>query len=497
MGVIQRQGFKHSLVNLVGVGIGLMSTLFIYPRALELYGLAQIILASSVLLMSFFTLGLNVVAVRYFPTFKDPSSGHRNFLSFLLVGGFVGFVLFLFLFPLVKILLVDYLFANNSRVELFEENIIYIIPLVFLMIFNFLLLKYVSNFHRVVVPTILDQILIKLSLPVLVILFLMDMINYQLFFIGLIINYVVVLLGLIFYTKALGQLHLGKDFGFIDRPLFKEMRKFSFYGLLNALGSQLAFRIDTIMVGAMVGIASGGVYSIVNVIIDVITKPAKAIHAIATPIISENWSKNNTKDIDVIYKKSSIVLLLFGFYVFFGIWLSIDDLFHLMPNTEQLMKGKYVVLFLGLGKLVDLATSVNSPIIGMSPKFKFNFYALMTLAVLNVFFNILFIKVFELGMVGAALATLLSLTLFNIGKAIFIYIQFKLNPFTRKTFFLLLIALTCFYVSYILPFDFHALTNILIRSILFSILYLGACYVSQISDDFNENVNKVLGRMRT
>ena len=39
MGVIQRQGLKHTIVSYFGVLIGLFSTIFIYPRVPELYGL--------------------------------------------------------------------------------------------------------------------------------------------------------------------------------------------------------------------------------------------------------------------------------------------------------------------------------------------------------------------------------------------------------------------------------------------------------------------------
>ena len=41
MGVIQRQGTKNSIIGMVGVSIGALATLFIYPHALEAYGLVR------------------------------------------------------------------------------------------------------------------------------------------------------------------------------------------------------------------------------------------------------------------------------------------------------------------------------------------------------------------------------------------------------------------------------------------------------------------------
>ena len=490
MGIIQRQSIKHTLVNYVGVAIGLLSTIFIYPRATELYGLYQLVFGSSVIVMSIFLLGFNVLAIKFFPRFKNEQNGHNGFLRLLLQGGLMGFILFLLFFPLVRYILLDLLFSNNENKGLFVDHFYYIIPIVFFFIFNNLFLKYISNFQRIVIPTILDQLLIKLVLPSIVVLYLLKLIDLRLFFICIVVNYFLVFLGLIIYTNHLNQLHLKKQSGFIDKHLVKEMKSYASFGMLNALGNQLAFRIDMLMVAGLVSISSGGIYAIVNILIDVITKPAKAITAIANPIISDSWEKNDTKEIEKIYKKSSIVLLISGLYIFLGIWLSVDDLFAIMPNSEAMRQGKYVILFLGLAKLFDLATSVNTQIIANSSKFKFNFYALLLLAVLNIVFNLVFILVYDMQMVGAALATLCSLGLFNTMKLIYIKSQFDMQPFSAKTIVLFAIAGVSFAICYLLPLDFHPIMNILLRSIMLSLIFIAAVLKFKISDDFNQTINR-------
>ncbi len=486
MSVIRKQSIQHTFVNYIGVAIGLLSTIFIYPRATELYGLYQMVFGAATIAMAIFLFGFNVLAIKFFPRFKNESNGHNGFLLLLIKGGLIGFISFLLLFPLVRYILLDLLFGANPNRALFEDHFLYIIPIVLFFIFNNLFLKYISNFHKIVIPTILDQLLIKIVLPSLVILYLLKIIDLQLFFICICINYFLVLLGLIWYTKSLNQLHFRANKGFINDELAKEMRSYSIFGLLNALGNQLAFRIDMLMVGGLVSISSGGIYAIVNVIIDVIMKPAKAIIAIANPIISEKWENSDVKGIEGIYQKSSIVLLINGLFIFLGIWLSVDDLFSIMPNSEKMMAGKYVILFLGIAKLFDLATSVNTQIIANSPKFKFNFYSLLLLAILNIIFNLLLIPKFQ--MVGAALATLCSLGIFNIMKLIFIWIQFRIQPFSKSTFLLLLISAVCFLICFYLPVNFNPIVNILIRSAVLTILYFASIYYMNVSKDFNETL---------
>ncbi|MEM6967418.1 MAG: polysaccharide biosynthesis C-terminal domain-containing protein, partial [Bacteroidota bacterium] len=298
------------------------------------------------------------------------------------------------------------------------------------------------------------------------------------------------LLGLILYTNFLGQLHLKTDFGYIKKPLAKAMANYSLYGLLNALGSQVAFRIDTLMVAGIIGITSSGVYAIVNVISDAIMKPAKGIIAISSPIISRSWKNNDLDEIRMIYKKSSVVLLTLGWLVFLGIWGSIDDLISIMENSEIIQQGKYVVLVLGLAKIIDLATSVNSEIISYSKKYQFNFYALLILAVLNIVLNLVFIPIY--GLVGSAIATFCSVSIFNISKLIFIWVNFKMQPFTFTTLKILCVVGFCWSVIYFVSFNFHPIINIILRSTLLTVLYGSIILYFKISPDVNEMLYKWL-----
>lgn len=494
MGVIQRQGLKHTIVSYAGVVIGLLSVLFIYPQETELYGLFGLLYGSSMLCVSFFLFGFSIHAVKFFPEFENKKNGHNGFLGFLITGGLLGFLCFLLFLPVIRYFLLDILFAKNESKPLFEAYFYCIIPLVFLLIFNNILLKYISNFHRIVVPTIFDQLLIKISLPILILLFIGGYLTTDLFIKGIIVNYILVFIGLFFYTRYLGELYLKTDFKFIKKPLAKEIKQYSIYGLLNSLGSQVAFRIDTLMVAGMIDIASGGIYAIVNVISDVITKPSKSIISIASPIISKSWKENDMAEIKMIYKKSSIILLIIGWYTFLGIWGSVDDLFNIMPKPEEIRPGKYVIFFLGLAKIIDLATSVNTDIINYSPKFRFNFYSLLILAFLNVILNLIFIPMY--GLTGSAFATFCSITIFNLAKLIFIWYQFKMQPFSYATLKILTIAAISWGTIYLVQLDFQPIINILIRSILLTIIYGGMALFFNISPDVNGMVKTGLNKLK-
>lgn len=493
MGVIQRQGLKHTIVSYFGVLIGLFSTIFIYPRVPELYGLFRVIIDATMLIVSFFSLGLSTHAVKFFPKFKNLKTGHHGFLGFLLIGSSIGFIIFLVCLPLIRFLFLDILLSKSESIKLLTEYFYYLVPMVFLFIFNAIFYKYVSNFNRVVVPNIFE-IFIKITVPFLALLFLGNYINTQFFVLGVILNYVIVFIGFLIYTKSLGQLFFHLNLKFIKPPLRKEIQKFSLFGLLNALGGQLAFKIDTLMVAAMIDITSTGIYAIALVITEVISKPAKGIIAISSPIISSSWESNDLEHIKLIYQKSSTVLLVVGWLVFLGIWGSIHDLIEIMPNSEMIKTGVNVILFLGLAKIVDLATSLNTDIIGFSKKYQFNFYALLILSVLNIVFNLHFIPIY--GLVGTAIATFCSLTLFNVVKLIFIWFNFKIQPFTLATVKTLLLAGLCWSMIYFVPFNFHPFVNIMLRSILLTIVFGSLTLYFEISPDINGVVKSGLEKLK-
>ena len=99
MGVIQRQGLKHSIVQYTGVLIGALTQLYLVPHVLDAYGLAMGLMASAFFLAPLTSLGTHVLAVRFFPDFKNKENGHNGFLWLLLLIAGVGCLLLTLTFP--------------------------------------------------------------------------------------------------------------------------------------------------------------------------------------------------------------------------------------------------------------------------------------------------------------------------------------------------------------------------------------------------------------
>jgi O-antigen/teichoic acid export membrane protein len=176
------------------------------------------------------------------------------------------------------------------------------------------------------------------------------------------------------------------------------------------------------------------------------------------------------------------------------IWLSIRDIFQIMNNTEEMVKGVYVILFLGIARVINMATGLNNEIINYSKYYAWNLVFILFLATTNIVANILLIKAF--GLVGAALATLISISLFNIIKLSFIQLKFKMHPLSVQMIYISIIAALAFGIVYFIPFAMHPIINLVVRSAIFAALFISPVYFFKISPDMHAVVNSGIEKLQ-
>jgi len=84
----------------------------------------------------------------------------------------------------------------------------------------------------------------------------------------------------------------------------------------------------------------------------------------------------------------------------------------------------------------------------------------------------------EYDIIGPGLANLISITIYNLIRIIFLWKKFGLFPFTVSSVYTLLLAGTCFIICYLLFLNIHGLPALFLRSIAFCILYgMGVVYL--------------------
>jgi len=488
MGVIIRQGIKHSLVNYIGAGVGVVSMLFIYPLQTEAYGLARFLTDSAILFIPLSLLGSNVLPVRFFPAFEDRASGHHGFLGWLLLIALAGAVLTIILAWIFWEPVIGY-YTEVS--PLYERFLIYFIPILILRGIIQLLISYTSNFHRIVIPSLLNDLLFKVSLPVFILLVYHGHWELKTFVIGLVVNFALVLLGLILYLVHLGQWRLKVDWPAFRGPVIREMKEYGFYGFLGTISSTIAVNIDLFMIGTMISPTATGVYGIASIMANLINRPHVAISTIAAPILMKAWQQGDREEISRIYRKSAVNALAPGILIFLLIWLNLGDIYQIMPNSAVISENRTAIFLLGMAFIVNLATGVNSEVMIYSSLFKTHFWAVVALSLINILLNYWLIG--KMGITGAALGTLIAYMVYNAFKCGAILVRFGMHPFGRGMFRLFLLSAGLFLLFQYLPLTGSTWADLILRSALIGLSYVALIFRLRVSEDIDQLIRKGLG----
>ncbi len=465
MGIVIKQSVYASAINYIGVLIGAINVIILFPLFLspEEIGLYKAIFAMAAILAPFAQVGLARSTLRFFPRFnKSPKAGGR-FLSLIFILGIITITIFILLFQIVDSWV--FAFFEQKAPEL-KDHYWAIIVLASLLVYIAIFEAYYKALLNVVVPTLIKEFFIRVLVSLLVALFFLDYISFEWFIQLSILSYAISLLILILYVVAKRQIKLDFSIFQIEKSFVKVLLKYMFFIMASAVGSVIVLQIDSLMVTAYLGLEQNGIYVIAFFMATVIEIPKRAIAQMSDSIIATSFEFERVDEIKKIYKQSSINQLILGSFVFLLIALNLDNIYGIMPKGELYESGKWVVIFIGLGKIMEMGFGVNSEIIISSKLYKSNIVFVMVLAVLTILLNILLIP--KLGLLGAAISSFTSLFLFNLIKMIFIWNRFKFQPFSKATLIALMIAGISFTTVCLLP----TLENVYLNTVLVSVILI-------------------------
>ena len=445
MSVVARQGFKYSVIGYLGFLLGTFSAIFVFPHDMEFYGKLRYVLPTAEMLLPVVVFGLSFSNVKFY-TQSRAEGKHQNFLSLSLVGILVNFSIFL-----IGYFAVNLLFPKLQETEMWQMKRL-ILPLILVLAFSAVFNKYLSNFKRIAIPNIFENLLPKLANLGAFCLFFFLGFPEKAAYLFFILMFILGLFGYIYYTNRLEKLKPDFSTDYIKKDnLWKEVLNYSFYGFLGNIGNFIAVRIDSVMIGEFLGFEPNGVYNTLYSIISLITVPAMGLYSISAPIINKHLAEKNFEELDRMHKKSSLVLFFLGFVLLSCVLVGFPYLTHFIKNGELLRQSEPVIWVLGFAMLFDLATGFNGHIISLSKYYRFNIVVMLFLALTTVTLNLYFLNSTNLELFGVAIATAISLTLFNIAKIVFNYIKFGVFPLTIEMMYALIIGTLGITVAVIMP----------------------------------------------
>ncbi len=493
MGLVIRQSIYTTIISYAGVVIGYINLLYLYPKflSLEQVGLFRTIQDAAILLSPFAQFGLTQSIFRYYPQFvKDKSTSH-TFITLMMLLALAGFAIFFVIFKLFETPLLSY-FQDNAK-EIIQYSS-WVLWLTLLLVMIAALEAFSRSLLKTVVPNLLREIVARVLLSVLVLLYFSGALTFDQFIIGSVVAYLICLLLLISYLWQQREISIQTDFKKLDQNKFPELMKYSLLSFAGMAGMILIGKIDSMMVSAMRGLAANAIYTTAFYMATVIEVPRRALSQITMPLISQAFEKNEVKEVATLYRKTSINQFIIGSLLLIGVWINLDNIFDLMPKGDHYELGKWVVIIVGFGKLMDMLFGPSSEIIVLSKYYKFNIVLIILLAAIVIVANNILIP--RYGIEGAAWGSAFALITFNLIKFFYIYIKFDIQPFEWATLKVLIIGAVTLLVNSLLFKIDNTFADIVFRSATITLIFSSLILWTKASVDANGIFKNLIALIR-
>lgn len=492
MSVVARQGFKYSIIGYVGFLLGTVSAIFIFPNDFEFYGKLRYSMQTAEMLVPFVVFGISYANVKFFHSVQKDGK-NQNMLSLSLLAVFINFLIFCGAF-----FILPHFYPKFLQTQAWTIKGI-ILPLILVLSLCAVFNKYISNYKRIVVSNIFDNLFPKIANLGAFCLFFYFALSQNIalaFFFGI---FALMLAGYIYYINKLDKVSLDFSTSYFKQDHFwKEFLNYSFFGFLGTFGNYLA--INSFMIGEFMGMEENGIYSVLYALISLISIPQLGLFNISAPIISKNLADGDMEGLDRFHKKTSLTLYFLGAVLFSCIMVGFPFLTQFMPKNGVLLREYEPVIWIwGSAVLVDLATGFNGNIISLSKHYRFNILVMLLLAGLTVGLNLYFIKNTDLQLIGIALSTAISLTTYNVVKVVFNYFVFKVFPLTIEMIFVSIICTLAITVAIVLPNFSNNFINLLYKpAVVLLLIFIGNYFtrIFPLEEYLNKNFIKSIFKFK-
>lgn len=492
MSTIQKKSIQSTFIILAGFAIGAFNLLVLAPRILttEQFGLTRVISDAALTLATLCTVGCLPVIYKFFPFYKDYLPPEKNDLPFFT--GMIcltGLITMCFLGWLGRDIIVR---KFSEKSPLFVDFSYLVYPYCACMLAFMWLESFSISFRKSALSNGLREFTPRLLFTLLLALYAYKLIDekgfYQLFSISFLLPAVI----LFFLLRRTGTFLFTPKLSSVTDRLKGKMTNFGLFIFGSQFLNLLSKTVDTFILSAKSdrGLTDAAVFTIATYVVTLMEVPQRSMNSVTTPFLAEAWKNKQIDRIKSIYRKSVTNLLLVGLAMFSLMWLNLENIGGFLGKDFSGVEG--VILFMGIGKLIDLGTGANSQIIGTSSFWKADFttnvlYTLVALP-LNYFL------IARYGLMGAAYSTLISLLFYNLLRFSFLWWKFRMQPYTGKDLLAIAIAAACVLLVSLIPVYPNVIIDAAIRSIVFVLLFAPAVYFFRISDAAEALVNRYLKR---
>lgn len=215
------------------------------------------------------------------------------------------------------------------------------------------------------------------------------------------------------YWYCIKKLNMSFCFHNLDYSLFKEIGIFSFYIFINMIVDQVNWSVDKFILGIFGGTTSVAIYAIGGQINSMYMGLSSSISSVFIPSVNKIVAEdeNNNDDLTKIFTRVGRIQFIVLALVIGGFFILGEYFIHIWAGQEY-GNAYYVALLLIIPVTVPLIQNLGIEIQRAKNMHKFRSIIYFLIAIFNIFLSIPLAKYY--GEIGAALGTMITLTIGNI-----------------------------------------------------------------------------------
>lgn len=212
------------------------------------------------------------------------------------------------------------------------------------------------------------------------------------------------------------------------REVSGEYYRYSLPLTVSRAGSLVYSNVDVLMLGALVQATDVGVYHVALALTSLLALPLMATNQVFPPVASRFYENDNYEDLEAIY--GFLTRWMFGIALFMGVALVVFRAPVLALFGPDFTAGATVLMVLAVAKVVHVAVGPSGYVLMMTDHQYLNVFNQTSTAVLNTVLN--YVLILRWGMVGAAVATGVSIAVVNVARIAQVYHFEGMVPYSRR-----------------------------------------------------------------
>lgn len=482
MSTVRKQTIQSSILVYIGFAIGAINMLF-YTRngsfTPQQFGLTTLFFSFSQIGLVIASFGINPVIYKFYPYYNDNLlKKEKDLLSWGLVFCLIGFAVVCILGLAFHPFIIS---TYSIKSPLLVQYYYLLFPFTFGIIIFSLFESYGWALGKAVFTNFLKETVFR-GLTLLFILgFFFGWLSFSQFMYCFTFLYIIIAIWLLIFLYKKGELHFSFKISRVTKKFWKKMVQmqglFYFGILVAAIGST----IDALLINHLITDAAVGVYAFAQYGGNILQVPQRSIQSVSLSIISKAWKDKNFPEINRLYQRSCINLLLISLFLFGLMWLNVKPALGLLNIQKDFEQALSALFILGVTRTIDAGTGINGVIIGTSTLWRFDFLSSVFLLALRL--PLTYYCISHFGILGSALADLAAVTAYNFVRFEFLRRKFNMQPFNYKNILAIFLAILAYGIAFYAGSFSTSLLKIIIQTTIFCSLMVAGTFAFNLTPD--------------